>query len=246
MKRVSLFALIVVAFVFTLPSTAAAQAVPTPDQLKVLPNLIRVFRVCSLYSKMVSGYYTGKRFEDGSYQVITTFHLIKNESGNAVMGDCPDTVLVDDMRLPAKVVASDPDKDLLMLSAPLHPERKLVELSFRSSVTAGEKLYQFGHLFYQSNLFSKGEVEAIVNPTTFTVSLLLLPGMSGSPILAAKDNAVVGVVRSYHINPLRHQGIPYTVRAHMASSGECLQEFLETTAKKYPVRSLTSTVAASK
>lgn len=185
--------LLIIAFALSLPVLPAQAAKPPPlGADEPLPGKPALSTAPLPAGKAVS---SGSGFIVGDGRILTNNHVVDGCRGMAARNS-------GGQRVPARVVAADPRRDLALLTVPSGFGPAVI---FRDSppVQRGESVITYG--FPLSGLLSSGptlttgSISALSglrdNPLHFQISAPVQPGNSGGPLLDAQGH-VIGVVVS--------------------------------------------------
>jgi serine protease Do len=107
-----------------------------------------------------------------------------------------DVILKSGQRIQGKVIASDSDVDLALISADGLQDQPALKLGSAKSVRIGQPSFAIGHPWEGTNVFTNGIVSQIYpEKGLIQTDTAINPGNSGGPFLDA-DGKVIGVITS--------------------------------------------------
>jgi serine protease Do len=160
-------------------------------------GIINFVRIDTLKAGDGGGGGSGTGFFITPSVVITNHHVVKGAKRLEV-------TFQNEITLPAKVLAKDPNNDVAVLQVEgLEGRVKPFPLGRASSAKEGERVYTVGFPL-STNLSERHKItEGLINgltgirddPTAFQISIPIQPGNSGGPLITA-DGRVIGITSS--------------------------------------------------
>jgi S1-C subfamily serine protease len=180
------------------------------------PGVVTVTATSKRGSGQGSGFLISKKGE-----VVTNAHVIIGEnSDKRTKGTRVYLELQNGLKLPARIIAVDPDSDLALLQSNIPGTVKPLRLSQRKKLLPGEPVAAIGSPFGESQSLSTGIISAINRSvrslTDFSIDNAIQtdasinPGNSGGPLLDARGE-VIGINQQIQTTSGGNDGVGYAV-----------------------------------